>query len=123
MNSLRAGSSSGLAGTATAKLRTPDSDGDSTKLVELLQLESEIRRVPSSRELVFHMANESRRVLGFRQAFVFRRKRKWQLATVSSVSSFAAQSPLNRELQRSIINPKELMHQLSAYKSNLTTKS
>ncbi len=100
MNSLRAGSSSGLAGTATAKLRTPDSDGDTTKLVELLQLESEIRRVPSSRELVFHMANESRRVLGFRQAFVFRRKRKWQLAAVSSVSSFAAQSPLNRELQR-----------------------
>ncbi len=100
MKSLNAGSSGGLAETETAKQRTPDSDRNSTNLLELLQLESEIRRVPSSRELVFHMANESRRVLGFRQAFVFRRKRKWQLAAVSSVNSFAAQSPLNRELQR-----------------------
>ena len=59
-----------------------------------------MRRIGSVRELVFHLANESRGVLAFRQAFVFRRRRKWRLEAVSSVTSFDPQAQLNRDLQQ-----------------------
>ena len=71
-----------------------------TALLRLLQLEADIRRVRTEPELIFHMANESRGVLGFRQAFVFRRTRGWLLKAVSSVSSFSVHAPLNLELKR-----------------------
>jgi multidrug resistance efflux pump len=68
-------------------------------LLRLLQLEADIRRIESVKELVFHLANESRGVLGYRQAFVLRKRQSWTLRAVSSVSAFDAQAPLNREIQ------------------------
>ena len=74
--------------------------GQTSALLQLLQLEADIRHIETTRELVFHLANESRAVLGFRQAFVFRHVRKWRLAAVSSVSTFDKHAPLNREMQQ-----------------------
>ncbi|MGA9434171.1 MAG: HlyD family efflux transporter periplasmic adaptor subunit [Roseobacter sp.] len=64
-------------------------------MLRLLQLEADIRSVETEHELLFHMANESRNVLAFRQAFVLRRRRRWRLAVVSSVSTFDRNAPLN----------------------------
>lgn len=67
----------------------------------LLQLEAEIRRLASPRELIFHMANESRAVMGFRQAFVLaRRGRRWRVETVSSLANFDRMSPLIGWIER-----------------------
>jgi hypothetical protein len=84
----------------TSPGRGVEDSGQTAALLRLIQLEADVRRVETEREMVFHLANESRRVLGFRQAFVFRCRRKWRLAAVSSVSTFDAQAPLNRELLR-----------------------
>ncbi|TNF57670.1 MAG: HlyD family efflux transporter periplasmic adaptor subunit [Rhodobacteraceae bacterium] len=74
--------------------------GDQTAaLLRLLQLEADVRRIETLRELVFHMANESRSVLPFRQACVFLRRRGWRLEAVSSVNAFDPQAPLNRALR------------------------
>lgn len=69
-------------------------------LLRLLQLEADIRRIETPRELVFHLANESRGVLGFRQCFVFRRRRGWLLEAVSSVNAFDPNAALNQDLTR-----------------------
>lgn len=81
-----------------------EKEGQYAALLRLLQLEAEIRRVESERELVFHIANESRGVLGFRQAFVFCWRRGWRIAAVSSVSAFDPLAPLNRDLRRLVIS-------------------
>lgn len=67
-------------------------------LLRLLQLESDMRRIPSERELIYHLANESRAVWGFRQAFVFRFRRRWTLEAVSSVTGFDRNAPINRQM-------------------------
>lgn len=69
-------------------------------LLRILQLEADIRRVNSPRELAFHLANESRAVLGFRQAFVFRKRNGWKLQAVSSVSNFDRHAAVNVEMAR-----------------------
>ncbi len=100
MNSLAPTLGEPLGSTLPPSGRGAENSGQTAALLRLLQLEADIRRVATDRELVFHMANESRGVLGFRQAFVFRRRRVWRLAAVSSVNTFDAQAPLNRELLR-----------------------
>ncbi|MCV6594924.1 MAG: HlyD family efflux transporter periplasmic adaptor subunit [Silicimonas sp.] len=75
-----------------------DAAGDTASLLRILQLEADIRKIESARELVYHLANESRAVLGFRQAFVLRRRRGWHLEAVSSVPGFDRHAPLNRQV-------------------------
>lgn len=101
MNSLAQTSEEPERGSRKPSLDNKDLDQTSA-LLRLLQLEADIRRLETDRELMFHMANESRGVLGFRQAFVFRRKGGWKLAAVSSVNAFDAQAPLNLALQKRI---------------------
>lgn len=69
-------------------------------LLRVMQLDADVRRIASERELMFYLANEARTVLGFRQAFVFRRRRNWTLEAVSSVSSFDRNAPVNRQITR-----------------------
>lgn len=77
-----------------------NSRDDTAALLRLLQLEADVRRIETNKELVYHLANESRGVLPFRQAFVFRRKGNWRLVAVSSVNAFDPQAPLNQALLR-----------------------
>lgn len=78
---------------------TPDAE-QKAALLRLLQLEADIRRVATQRELAYHIANESRAVLGFRQAFVFRKRRRWSLEAVSSVSTFDRHAQLNVQITK-----------------------
>ncbi len=54
----------------SSKAATPDSGSDSQLLLALLQLESQARAAQSVKELCFLLANETRRLVGFRQACV-----------------------------------------------------
>ncbi len=83
----------------TTRLREAGEEDQIAALLRLLQHEADVRRIETLRELVYHLANESRAVLPFRQAFVFRCKRGWSLQAVSSVNAFDAQAPLNRALR------------------------
>ncbi|GED21232.1 efflux RND transporter periplasmic adaptor subunit [Halomonas halmophila] len=74
------------------------SAGSAAGLLRILQFEADLRRIESERELAFYLANESRQVLGFRQAFVFRKRRQWRLEAVSSVTNFDRQSSVNRQM-------------------------
>ena len=74
------------------------SGGERAGLLHLLQLEAGMRRIETERELIFHLANESRSVLGFRQAFVFRFRRRWRLEAVSSVTGFDRKAPINQNV-------------------------
>ncbi len=89
------------AGATTAKVRPVGSENpedQSVSLLRLLQLEADIRRIETERELIYHLANESRSVLGFRQAFVFRFRRRWKLEAVSSIAGFDRNAPINRQV-------------------------
>ncbi len=74
-------------------------DQQTDGLLRLLQLEADIRRVATDKELIFHSVNESRGVLGFRQAFVLRRRARWRLAAVSSTNAFDRNAPLTVGVQ------------------------
>lgn len=83
----------------TVRSVSPKSSKDErAALLRLLQLEADLRRIESERELIYHLANESRAVLGFRQAFVFRIRRRWKLEAVSSVAGFDSNAPINRQM-------------------------
>jgi len=83
----------------TVRTLTPKKTADErAALLRLLQLEADMRRIPTERELIYHLANESRAVLGFRQAFVFRLGRRWKLEAVSSVAGFDRNAPINRQM-------------------------
>ena len=83
----------------TVRTLTPKKSADErTALLRLLQLEADMRRIPTERELIYHLANESRAVLGFRQAFVFRFGRRWKLEAVSSVAGFDRNASINRQM-------------------------
>lgn len=69
----------------------------------LLELEAEIRHQATERELLFHLLNETRRILPLRQAFVLRRRRADRAFEVVGVSSLAAVDrnvPLIRWIER-----------------------
>jgi multidrug resistance efflux pump len=62
---------------------------ESATLAALLQFEAEVRRQPTEAELVYHVANESRRILPYDQMFVLRRARIGEGHHVIAVSSIA----------------------------------
>ena len=73
-------------------------DIDPHFLVTLLQLESQARAAQSVKELCFLLANETRRLIAFRQACVFsfgtNIRRRCQVEVVSSVAVVDRKSPL-----------------------------
>jgi hypothetical protein len=94
-----------LEGSATRQIaqsaKNPDtrSQKDTSALLKILQLESDLRKIRSERELTYFLANETRTVLGYRQSFVFRKRGKWRLEAVSSVTNFDRNAPINREIR------------------------
>jgi Barrel-sandwich domain of CusB or HlyD membrane-fusion len=62
---------------------------ESATLAALLQFEAEVRRQPTEAELVYHVANESRRILPYDQMFVLRRARIGEGHHVIAASSIA----------------------------------
>jgi multidrug resistance efflux pump len=71
----------------------------------LLELEAEIRQQRTEKELVFHLLNESKSILPFRQAFAFERRVAAQPFKVIGVSSLAAVDrnvPLMRWVERTL---------------------
>lgn len=69
----------------------------------LLQFEAEIRRQSTRVELQFHLANEMRRVLRFRQAFVVEvAQDRVAVSAVSSLATVEAESALVRWAQASV---------------------
>lgn len=77
----------------------PRAHGETAALLRILQFDADIRRIKTERELIYYLANETRLVLGFRQAFVLRRQRNWFLEAVSSVTSFDKNAPINRQIR------------------------
>ena len=88
---------SGQARAAEPQNRT---QGETAALLKILQLDADLRRIETERELIYYLANETRPVLGYRQAFVLRRRRDWSLEAVSSVTSFDMNAPINRQIKR-----------------------
>ncbi|WP_422099200.1 efflux RND transporter periplasmic adaptor subunit [Variovorax sp.] len=69
----------------------------------LLELEAEIRRQQTEKELVFHLLNEAKRILPFRQAFCLRRRHAdaaFQAIGVSSLAAVDRNVPLIRWIER-----------------------
>ncbi|MEL6426735.1 MAG: hypothetical protein AAFQ33_14910, partial [Pseudomonadota bacterium] len=92
-----------------SKPRVATSDGKPTEdaaqaqldnALRLLQVEADIRRARTVAELSYHLANETRPLLGYRQLFFLRRKGgRLRLDTVSSVASFEKNAPLTRWIE------------------------
>ncbi|OCX67205.1 hypothetical protein BFP70_03370 [Thioclava sp. SK-1] len=73
--------------------------------MRLLQLETEVRRHISASELLHHLANETRAIIEFRQAFAFQYQRSGlRLKAVSSLSSFDRNAPLLQTVTRLVQN-------------------
>lgn len=85
---------------ATATVSGARGAAETAGLLRVMQLDADVRRIASERELIYYLANEARTVLGFRQAFIFRRRRNWVLEAVSSVSAFDRNAPVNRQITR-----------------------
>ena len=81
----------------------PDAAGtagsQTAALLRIVQLEADLRRSATVEELIYHLANESRSVLGFRQAFVLRHRARARVAAISSVPNFDANAPLTRWIE------------------------
>lgn len=84
---------------ATSRGTDARSQKETSALLKILQLEADLRKVHSERELTYFLANETRAVLGFRQAFVLRKGRNWRVEAVSSVTTFDRNAPINREIR------------------------
>lgn len=68
--------------------------------LRLLQLEADTRRAASLRELIYHLANESRVALEFRQGVVLTRKRgRMRVEAISSVSAIDRNAPMVRWIE------------------------
>ncbi|MEL7465020.1 MAG: HlyD family efflux transporter periplasmic adaptor subunit [Pseudomonadota bacterium] len=68
--------------------------------LRLLQLEADVRRAAGLRELIFHLANESRVALEFRQGLVLTRKRgRMRVEAISSVSALDRNAPMVRWIE------------------------
>ena len=74
--------------------------GGDAQALRLLQLEADIRRCSSLRELMHHCANETRPILGFRQAFVLRRRgSRLRVEAASGVSVLEPNAPTVRMIE------------------------
>jgi multidrug resistance efflux pump len=70
---------------------------EQASLAALLQYEAEVRRQPTEAELVYHAANESRRIVGYDQMFVLRHARigdGYHVIAASSIAVVDRNAPL-----------------------------
>ncbi len=90
---------------------------DSKILVALLQLESQIRRAQTLKELCFLLANEPRRLVPFRQACVFSMRpfggRTANLEAVSSLAIIDRQAPMVSWIEQvlTVFGKKSILHE------------
>ena len=95
----------GQAATA-AGAPTPDSgQAGGTSLVQLLQFEGDIRRPKEVMELLFLLANDTRRVVPYDQLFIMRQARigsGFEVAAVSSLPTVDRNSPLIQGVERTL---------------------
>ncbi len=78
---------------------------DASILAALLQYEGDLRRQPSVDELLYFIANESRRVLGYEQMFVLRGGRlsdDLHVACASSLATIDRNAPLVRAIEKAV---------------------
>jgi len=85
--------------TVTKNNKAPSST-EYTALLRVLQFDVDLRRIDTEKELIYYLANETRPILGYRQAFVFQKKNSWSLSAVSSVTSFDKNAPINRQIKQ-----------------------
>ena len=69
---------------------------ENSSLDTILVLEKELRGLTTKEELRFHFLNESRRTIGFRQAFYIETSKRIELVGVSSVAVVEKNAPLVR---------------------------
>ena len=85
-----------------AKQQTANTDDQALRL---LQLEADVRRCDNLRVLIHQCANETRGLLGFRQAFLLRRRGgTFRVEAVSSVSVVDRNAPMIRQVEASLLN-------------------
>jgi len=78
---------------------------DQASLVALLQLEADLRRQASEMELVYFLANESRRLFDYGQMFVLRLPRMgdgFRIIAASSLATIDRNAPLVRAIETSV---------------------
>lgn len=78
---------------------------DQASLIALLQLEADLRRQASEMELVYFLANESRRLFDYGQMFVLRLPRMgdgFRIIAASSLATIDRNAPLVRAIEASI---------------------
>ena len=99
MSALRSKASKGPEAVSLPKQHRRASDARSaqkSELEHLFLLEGEIRQRNSPTELRFHLLNESRRLLGFRQAFYIDLQNAPKVTGVSSLATIEDNAPLVR---------------------------
>ncbi|SEH17176.1 Biotin-lipoyl like [Sphingopyxis sp. YR583] len=78
---------------------------DQGSLAALLQFEGELRRWPTVPELVYHIANETRRIIAYDQMFVLRHARigeGFQVIAASSLATIDRNAPLIQAVEKTI---------------------
>ena len=78
---------------------------EQASLAALLQFEAEVRRQPTVAELVYHVANESRRIIGYDQMFVLRQARigdGYHVIAASSIAVVDRNAPLISLIESSV---------------------
>ncbi len=78
---------------------------DQARLADLLQYEADVRRRASVNELIYHVANESRRIVAYDQMFVLRRPRVGDGFHVVGASSLAVvdrNAPLIQAIEKTV---------------------
>jgi multidrug resistance efflux pump len=78
---------------------------ETATLAALLQYEGEARRQPSEAELIYHVANETRRIVTYDQMFVLRHARigdDFHVMTASSIAVVDRNAPLIRFIEQCV---------------------
>ncbi|GGE97069.1 efflux RND transporter periplasmic adaptor subunit [Sphingomonas prati] len=79
--------------------------GDSASLVALLQYEADLRRQATEIELIYFLANETRRLIDYGQLFVLQIPRvrdAMQVVTASGLAMIDRNAPLIHEIERAV---------------------
>jgi multidrug resistance efflux pump len=78
---------------------------DAAGLAALLQFEGEVRRWLTVPELVYHVANETRRIVGYDQMFVLRQARigsGFRVIAASSIATVDRNAPLIQAIEKAV---------------------
>ena len=78
---------------------------EQASLAALLQFEAEVRRQPTEAELVYHVANESRRIVAYDQMFVLRHARigdGYHVIAASSIAVVDRNAPMIAHIEATV---------------------